>query len=403
MSLDRTCQQLDRHETRRRAGTPTPSLLLGPAGLGVAALRRWARARPLAFAREPEQEAALRAFVEATLSLPLERLAAHAIEPVAGMRADEILARCARASVRERTLLLRRIVERSDRHVAAAARALLDRGQDDAPLSAGELLDRLRVEDGSSSERDGGFMPIAALQALLPAGDVPVLVFAFENGRSTAWMSRVARVVTGLADHVPTLPIAVVGVTAPVDAGEHRGLALLRAAELPLEPIPADAILQALAARVSVDDLGASMQRLARDGADEALVELFSRAAVASADPGADDDKARSAAERFLYARLESLAWSSGRFVQNGGAGFRFGSRQAEVDLLCGDLGIAIEIDGYHHFKDVDGYRRDRRKDFELQTRGFLVLRFLATDVVACLETILDTIESAVALRSARP
>ena len=53
-----------------------------------------------------------------------------------------------------------------------------------------------------------------------------------------------------------------------------------------------------------------------------------------------------------------------------------------EVDLAALELALAVEIDGYYHFRDADAYRRDRRKDFELQKRGFLVVRVLADDVV---------------------
>ncbi|MEI7892742.1 MAG: hypothetical protein WCI05_06600 [Myxococcales bacterium] len=45
----------------------------------------------------------------------------------------------------------------------------------------------------------------------------------------------------------------------------------------------------------------------------------------------------------------------------------------AEVDLLAQELRIAVEIDGYYHFQGQAPYRRDRRKDFELQHRGYLV------------------------------
>ncbi len=55
-----------------------------------------------------------------------------------------------------------------------------------------------------------------------------------------------------------------------------------------------------------------------------------------------------------------------------------------------------IELDGYFHFQDAEAYRRDRRKDWEMQHRGFVVLRFLSDDVAARLEEILDTIEAAV-------
>jgi very-short-patch-repair endonuclease len=68
---------------------------------------------------------------------------------------------------------------------------------------------------------------------------------------------------------------------------------------------------------------------------------------------------------------------------------------------VAADLRLAVELDGFFHFLGPDGYRRDRRKDWELQRHGYLVLRFLAEDVVARLEEILDTILAAVELRRA--
>jgi very-short-patch-repair endonuclease len=70
-----------------------------------------------------------------------------------------------------------------------------------------------------------------------------------------------------------------------------------------------------------------------------------------------------------------------------------------EVDLASPALKLAIEVDGYYHFQDVESYRRDRRKDFLLQSRGYLVVRVLAVDVVPRLEDVLDLILSAVKSR----
>ena len=70
-----------------------------------------------------------------------------------------------------------------------------------------------------------------------------------------------------------------------------------------------------------------------------------------------------------------------------------------EVDLAAPGLALAVEIDGYYHFQNADAYRRDRRKDFELQKQGFLVVRVLADDVVRRLEDVLDQILAAVASR----
>ena len=70
-----------------------------------------------------------------------------------------------------------------------------------------------------------------------------------------------------------------------------------------------------------------------------------------------------------------------------------------EVDLAARNLALAVEIDGYYHFRNADAYRRDRRKDFELQRQGFLVVRVLAEDVVRRLEEVLDQVLAAVASR----
>jgi len=63
-----------------------------------------------------------------------------------------------------------------------------------------------------------------------------------------------------------------------------------------------------------------------------------------------------------------------------------------EVDLLCRQLSLAIELDGDQHLNDKPAYRRDRRKDVMLQENGYLVLRFLTSDVGKHLDDVLDTI-----------
>jgi very-short-patch-repair endonuclease len=63
-----------------------------------------------------------------------------------------------------------------------------------------------------------------------------------------------------------------------------------------------------------------------------------------------------------------------------------------EVDMLCAQSKIAIELDGAQHLGDPDAYRRDRRKDALLQENGYLVLRFLAADVGTYLDQVLDAI-----------
>ena len=70
-----------------------------------------------------------------------------------------------------------------------------------------------------------------------------------------------------------------------------------------------------------------------------------------------------------------------------------------EVDLLCADARIVIELDGAQHLESTNSYRRDRRKDQLLQENGYFVLRFLAEDVGKQLDMVLDTIQRALSCR----
>lgn len=65
---------------------------------------------------------------------------------------------------------------------------------------------------------------------------------------------------------------------------------------------------------------------------------------------------------------------------------------QLEVDLLCPDSRIAVELDGGQHVGDPEAYRRDRRKDLLLQENGYLILRFLAEDVGRNLDQVPDAV-----------
>lgn len=108
--------------------------------------------------------------------------------------------------------------------------------------------------------------------------------------------------------------------------------------------------------------------RLARERCAEDVKELASRA--------------RSAAEQRLYELLQADPVTSGLFELNVKMPFSFGPGRAEVDLACVELRVAVEVDGFHHFREFDAYRRDRRKDVLLQHQGYLVSRHLADDVM---------------------
>ena len=140
-------------------------------------------------------------------------------------------------------------------------------------------------------------------------------------------------------------------------------------------------------------DYSASVQRLIRDGVDAPLGNLFVHAAKAS-DVGRNHvEHARSATEAFLFKRLETLETTRGKFHLNVSLPILFcGQSTMEVDLLCPETRLAIELDGPQHLSHPETYRRDRQKDALLQENGYFVLRFLAEDVSKRLDHILDTI-----------
>jgi superfamily II DNA or RNA helicase/very-short-patch-repair endonuclease len=140
-------------------------------------------------------------------------------------------------------------------------------------------------------------------------------------------------------------------------------------------------------------DYSGSVQRLVRDGVDTPLATLFVHAARTVPSDGEGADRARSVTEAFLYRRLETLAETKGRFRLNAVLPIAFdGLAKLEVDLLCDDARVSVELDGAQHLSDPVAYRRDRRKDRLLQENGFFVLRFLAEDVGKELDLVLDTI-----------
>lgn len=151
-------------------------------------------------------------------------------------------------------------------------------------------------------------------------------------------------------------------------------------------------------------DYAASVQRLIRDGVDAHLGNLFVHATRKMQADAQGEARARSATEAFLFRRLETLPQTAGRFVLNVVLPIPFDERgQMEVDLLCVQARLAVELDGPQHLSHPDAYRRDRRKDALLQENGYFVLRFLAEDVGKRLHQVLDAILRALARRSGAP
>jgi very-short-patch-repair endonuclease len=258
---------------------------------------------------------------------------------------------------------------------------------------------------------------LAALGELLSPESQPVLVLSSpknaDEPAATAWIEQAAGLLSDIATVQPQLSLCLLVEPELLrlylhKAAETRAKVLVRESVVTIADLQPEGI-----GKRPREDLGnaasgpdQARSRLVKRGASARLISLFDVAVSAvgelhpeSCDP-AGVDRARSAAERYLYEQLESLPETAGLFRLNELLDFRFGpDRAIEVDLSATSLNLAIEIDGYYHFQDSDSYRRDRRKDMELQKHGYMVVRVLAEDVVCRLEEVLETILAAVAFR----
>jgi very-short-patch-repair endonuclease len=147
-------------------------------------------------------------------------------------------------------------------------------------------------------------------------------------------------------------------------------------------------------------DYSGSVRRPVRDGVDAPLADLFLHAVRVVAPDAEGADRARSATEAFLFRRLQTLEETRGRFRLNERLSIAIdGTGTMEVDLLCADARIAIELDEAQHLSYAESYRRDRGKDRLLQENSYFVLRFLAEDVGKELDLVLDAILRALCRR----
>lgn len=375
---------LDRHAVRRAAGLPTVSLLIGPVGAGGGAWRRWAsatRRTVVAANRNLFPSAAWVRSVSEQVDLPAA--AVRCLARRAGRDPEEFLAAWRAKTPADRERFWGTLAPNADDD---QLRAVANLAADQASSSAAAALSHL-----------GDWVVPLALR-LAPSTRWPGVLFL---AGSRDELSAIGPVAVRRAMSVPAVPIAVA-----VPAGvwgdfltavpESRTKALLREGELSVPGIDPETVERTLS------EAGAprtAATALAAVGPDASLVESAVGAVRATAAPPAtpaDDDRARSAAERFLFTFLESLPETAGRFELNAALDFPFGPRPAEVDLLCRSPRVAVELDGYFHFLAADGYRRDRAKDWELQRRGYLVLRFLAEDVIPQIEVIRDRILDAI-------
>jgi very-short-patch-repair endonuclease len=377
---------LDRHTTRRTRSIPTVSVLVGPIGAGARTWRRWAAGtgRCVVVAKGNHfPYAQWIGYVAEQIDLPVAAI--HFLARRAGRDPNEFLAAWRVKTRADRERLWSDLPPEEDDDLLRVMAALAVE-----PVSPGTIVSTLT----KLRERI-----VAMVVRLAPSAAWPSVLFvagtagelSFLTPEAASWALRVPSVPIAVA--VPSMAWAEYLAAAP----DSRAKALLCEGEITVPVLDAKTVEQTLTEAGAGPSAAAV---LTANGADGALVEsavALIRATAVAPDSKTEDNRARSAAEQFLFEFLESIPQTAARFELNATLTFRFGPYLAEVDLLCREPPIALEIDGYFHFRDAAHYRRDRAKDWELQRRGYLVLRFLAEDVIPQLEAIRDRVLDAMA------
>jgi hypothetical protein len=104
---------------------------------------------------------------------------------------------------------------------------------------------------------------------------------------------------------------------------------------------------------------------------------------------------------RALFDCLAGDPRTRDQFELDGRVALPGGGPLIDVELLAARARIAVEIDGWHHFEDPDGYRRDRAQDERMKQAGYFVMRFLTEDVDDRLASTLDQIANVLTERRA--
>jgi very-short-patch-repair endonuclease len=110
--------------------------------------------------------------------------------------------------------------------------------------------------------------------------------------------------------------------------------------------------------------------------------------------------RARHSTMRVLFEALARDPRTRGRFELDGKVVTEDGPA-IDVALVAHADRIAVELDGWYHFHDPEGYRRDRVQDTRLLRAGYFVLRFPTEDVDDRLASTIEHLAIALAGRRA--
>ncbi|MEK6235469.1 MAG: endonuclease domain-containing protein, partial [Planctomycetales bacterium] len=395
---------LDRHESRRESERPTVTALIGSFPSTQRAWIRWAEKRnrrTVVLPRRADCDQVTQAWTRATLETQsAPSAAARWLAKTLELPVEEA-GRRLQGTACEREDVLRQAIDATGAEaVAAICRlAVADEANIDS-AEQGRLAEHTRLAEQTwlalpRCSPSGG-ADLSPLTALIPREETPVVLLRCNGSQAVEAFDFAARMLLKCAMDNPWWSAAVAASPCVLEqwlreTPEDFVKASIRESVIQVEePTPACS-KKAAGSSSAVGSKKVLRQR--------AIAEAARVASESSPDSPAEQDRARGEAERFLYLLLEHHPPTAGLFRLNAQAEFKFGSRPAELDLSCASLRIAIEVDGYYHFTSPDCYRRDRRKDAELQKHGWFVLRFLADDVVTEMETTLDAIVSIVNLR----
>lgn len=404
-------EKLDRHQSRRVDGIPSISVLIGPTGLSINYWRKWSAQKGYQTAIIRDFDISIKTILQSWLTKISENsnlidICINYLARLIGQPVEQISSEIQRKTHVEWEWFLNHVflsggvsndIERLCKYIIQKKRHTLS--MDDLSLIFGDRdVEHLRI--------------IGSLGQILPDNLVPCILIVFENETHHYWLiKQVAGILEKIAVQNILLPLGLAIQPEHYqkflqDVPESRSKTLLRETVIHVESLKTKQIESILDLPNNMHDLHItrSIQRLATDGANHELIadykEALKAVSTVTSENITKNENARSAAEQFLFRRLETHPKTSGLFELNGKLDFKFGGRRIEVDLVSKRYLIAIEIDGYYHFLNAQAYRKDRLKDLTLQKHGYIVIRFMAEDVVRRLEEILDTILDIVQCRT---
>jgi uncharacterized caspase-like protein len=336
---------LDRHGAERAHGNHVLSVIAGDALAMQTAWATWAAGHGyLTLVTEGRDlDAAIAELLAQTPWLRCLPAARERLAAAAGLDADAVDAALDARSARERRTWIEDVAA-LDPHARVS----------------GWLLSSLR--EAAARIPDLATAPVRGGALLAVACDLacPTAVLVQHAAPDAPWLERAIATAAALTTYLPRHSIAV---TAP---GE-------------------------LVTRVLHGARPSTALSMARQG-------LIVMATPAQRSPG----RGRHRTARVLFDALARDPRTRGRFTLDGEVEIAADGAAIDVELVAPGARIAVELDGWHHFYDPEGYRRDRIRDMRLQRAGYFVMRFLAEDVDQRLASTLDQIALALAGRRAQ-